>query len=289
MAAPRPHPVGNDSRPFPATTQTLRPVGPGHRTLLGSRDLLLSPCPRDKTRRHGDPTLAGRVSRRPRNGRRRREVELALDQKRQTIRPGARVFDQPAAPAALSWSAADRLAVNDLHLGDPDSARRAWDNATGPKSPALRLTRLAEADLAALDARTAAARSAECARTRPQAGRGLACTGHCEPGFGTSRGCSGRVPGRLESRTHRRSAPDPRRYRAPTASTRAAQPRARIISVRPFDDRNRQTGDGSPYGDRPAESVPCHPRRGHMSCYPLQHHHVAVRHPLTRRRVGRRE
>jgi tetratricopeptide (TPR) repeat protein len=88
----------------------------------------------------------------------RREVELVLTGKSQAVRPGAREAERPTGSAALPWSAADRLAVNYLHLGEPESARRAWSEATAPASPALRLTRLAEADLAALDARSASAR-----------------------------------------------------------------------------------------------------------------------------------
>jgi tetratricopeptide (TPR) repeat protein len=60
--------------------------------------------------------------------------------------------------------------VTYIHLGDPDSARRAWDRATGPVSPALRLTRFAEADLAALDARAAAARCQNALELEPNLG-----------------------------------------------------------------------------------------------------------------------
>ncbi|MGP0066013.1 MAG: hypothetical protein ACLQGP_20735 [Isosphaeraceae bacterium] len=57
-----------------------------------------------------------------------------------------------------SWSDADRIAANDLHVGDPDSARRVWGEAADPPSPGMRLTRMAGADLAALDASAAEVR-----------------------------------------------------------------------------------------------------------------------------------
>ena len=44
-----------------------------------------------------------------------------------------------------------------LHLGDPDSARRAWADANDPPSQALRLIRIASAELAALDSTAALA------------------------------------------------------------------------------------------------------------------------------------
>ena len=65
--------------------------------------------------------------------------------------------EHPASPGVLSWPAANQLAVKYLHLGEPESARRVWNVATTVPSSALRLTRLAEADLAALDAPSASA------------------------------------------------------------------------------------------------------------------------------------
>jgi Flp pilus assembly protein TadD len=56
-----------------------------------------------------------------------------------------------------TWSHANRIAVTHLHLGDPDSARRVWAAANDPPSQALRLTRMASADLAALDSTAAVA------------------------------------------------------------------------------------------------------------------------------------
>jgi hypothetical protein len=49
------------------------------------------------------------------------------------------------------WPACDRLAATLLHLGHPAEARRVWAGAADPPAPALRLARLASADLAALD------------------------------------------------------------------------------------------------------------------------------------------
>lgn len=57
----------------------------------------------------------------------------------------------------LAWELADRLAITDMHLGDPASARRLWERARHAPSEALRLTRIAEADLAALEFDRAAA------------------------------------------------------------------------------------------------------------------------------------
>ncbi len=87
----------------------------------------------------------------------RREIEHVLSQKR-LDGFSLNLGKHPAAPGVLTWSAADQLAVNYLHLGEPEAARRVWSQAAAP-SPALRLTRLAESDLAALDARAAATRS----------------------------------------------------------------------------------------------------------------------------------
>lgn len=63
----------------------------------------------------------------------------------------------PAVAGGLSWSATNQLAVRYLHLGEPESARRMWSDARAAPSSALRLTRLAEADLAALDSTSASA------------------------------------------------------------------------------------------------------------------------------------
>jgi tetratricopeptide (TPR) repeat protein len=53
------------------------------------------------------------------------------------------------------WTTCDRAAVALLHLGRPAEARRIWERAADPPSPALRLTRVATAALAALDFATA--------------------------------------------------------------------------------------------------------------------------------------
>jgi uncharacterized protein YfaQ (DUF2300 family) len=86
----------------------------------------------------------------------RREIERLLKRKNAKGQPltlGPGLSDPPA--DSLPWSAADRLAVHQLHLGDPEAARRTWNQAQAPASSALRLTRLAEADLAALDSEAA--------------------------------------------------------------------------------------------------------------------------------------
>jgi hypothetical protein len=49
------------------------------------------------------------------------------------------------------WPASDRAAATLLHLGRPAEAHRVWAGAADPPAPALRLARLAAADLAALD------------------------------------------------------------------------------------------------------------------------------------------
>jgi hypothetical protein len=99
----------------------------------------------------------------------KREVELVLARKNSGDRSRIVAAQHPSVPAGLSWSAADGLAANCLHLGDPDSARRVWNEAPAP-SPALRLTRLAEADLAALDASTALTRCQAAVRLDPTLG-----------------------------------------------------------------------------------------------------------------------
>ncbi len=63
-----------------------------------------------------------------------------------------RFFDQALARSIKSpWVACDRAAGALLCLGYPDAARAIWTQAVGPPSRALRLTRIATADLAALD------------------------------------------------------------------------------------------------------------------------------------------
>jgi tetratricopeptide (TPR) repeat protein len=54
-------------------------------------------------------------------------------------------------PIRRDWPACDRVATTLLHLGHPAEARRVWASAADPPAPALRLARLAAADLAALD------------------------------------------------------------------------------------------------------------------------------------------
>jgi tetratricopeptide (TPR) repeat protein len=69
-------------------------------------------------------------------------------------RPGAAVAlvrDAEQRRIALPWDVVDRVAITHLHLGAPDAARKLWQRAADCPSPALRLARIAEAHLAALD------------------------------------------------------------------------------------------------------------------------------------------
>jgi tetratricopeptide (TPR) repeat protein len=52
---------------------------------------------------------------------------------------------------ALPWDLADRAAITHLHLGEPAEARRYWEQAQAPPSPALRLARIAQAEMASND------------------------------------------------------------------------------------------------------------------------------------------
>jgi hypothetical protein len=52
---------------------------------------------------------------------------------------------------ALPWGVVDRVAITHLHLGEADAARKLWQRTQDDPSPALRLTRIAEAQLVALD------------------------------------------------------------------------------------------------------------------------------------------
>ena len=88
----------------------------------------------------------------------KREVESALTRKSRARRTGTQMMENPAEPAGMPWSTADRLALNYLHLGQPELARKAWNQAAAPASAAGRLARLAGADLVALDPNAAAAR-----------------------------------------------------------------------------------------------------------------------------------
>jgi tetratricopeptide (TPR) repeat protein len=56
---------------------------------------------------------------------------------------------------ALPWKLADRVAITHLHLGEPAEARRYWERALAPPSPALRLARIAQAELALTDIESA--------------------------------------------------------------------------------------------------------------------------------------
>ena len=49
------------------------------------------------------------------------------------------------------WPASDTVATALLHLGRPAAARRVWERAADPPTPAVRLARLAAAALAGLD------------------------------------------------------------------------------------------------------------------------------------------
>jgi pentatricopeptide repeat protein len=53
------------------------------------------------------------------------------------------------------WETSDQVAVALLHLGRPAEASRTWERASDPASPAIKLTRLATAALAALEFATA--------------------------------------------------------------------------------------------------------------------------------------
>ncbi len=85
----------------------------------------------------------------------RRIVESSLTRR---DRPGdvRRLLAEPLPLAvASSWAQADRLAATYMHLGDPYAAGRIWAEAIDPPSPALRSTRMAATDLAALDTASA--------------------------------------------------------------------------------------------------------------------------------------
>ena len=53
------------------------------------------------------------------------------------------------------WTTRDRVATTLLHLGRPVQARRVWERAPDAPSPAIRLTRIGTALLAALDFQSA--------------------------------------------------------------------------------------------------------------------------------------
>jgi tetratricopeptide (TPR) repeat protein len=63
----------------------------------------------------------------------------------------ARVQEAEARPLPLPWDRADRAALTHLHRGEPAAARSLWQHAPDCPSPALRLTRIAEAHLVALE------------------------------------------------------------------------------------------------------------------------------------------
>jgi tetratricopeptide (TPR) repeat protein len=64
----------------------------------------------------------------------------------------ARLFDMAEARGITAeWPARDRVATVLLYLGRPAEAGRVWERAPNAPSPALRLARIATAELAALD------------------------------------------------------------------------------------------------------------------------------------------
>jgi hypothetical protein len=63
----------------------------------------------------------------------------------------APAHEAEARALALVWDRADRAATTHLHRGEPAVAQRLWQRALDCPSPALRLTRIAEAHLVALD------------------------------------------------------------------------------------------------------------------------------------------
>jgi hypothetical protein len=81
-----------------------------------------------------------------------REVETVLAHVSRAGHADGRSLSRGARTTDSQWPSAGRFAATSLHRGDPESARRAWSTATDIASPAIRLTRMAEADLAALDA-----------------------------------------------------------------------------------------------------------------------------------------
>jgi tetratricopeptide (TPR) repeat protein len=84
-------------------------------------------------------------------------AELIEDRLRQS-RPLAAVELARQAEAraiALPWELSDRVAVAHLLLGEPAEARRCWERAQAPPSPALRLARIAQAELALTDVEAA--------------------------------------------------------------------------------------------------------------------------------------
>jgi hypothetical protein len=61
----------------------------------------------------------------------------------------------PVRQDPLPWHVADPIAINDLHRGEVAAAREVWQRTADDPSPALRLARIAEAHLAALDYKAA--------------------------------------------------------------------------------------------------------------------------------------
>jgi tetratricopeptide (TPR) repeat protein len=106
------------------------------------------------------------------------EAREEVDQRLNRRRPAT---DARLAAAALTgaetrpWTIAERLAVSALHLGEPALARRLWEHADAPPSAGLRLARLGDAELAAMNTERAIA-SYEQAVTR-EPGLGVAWFG----------------------------------------------------------------------------------------------------------------
>ena len=105
---------------------------------------------------------------------------------------------------ALPWELADRVAITHLHLGEPAEARRYWERAQAPPSPALRLARIAQAELALTDIEAAektfrAALDSTIGSARP--GSGSPCSScswatPTRPWPPATKGCRARSPSR---------------------------------------------------------------------------------------------
>jgi tetratricopeptide (TPR) repeat protein len=82
------------------------------------------------------------------------EIQLRFDdliRRDRTLAAVALARQVERSARALPWTLADRVAIAHLYLGEPAEAIQFWNRAEAPPSPALRLVRIAQAEMAITD------------------------------------------------------------------------------------------------------------------------------------------
>jgi tetratricopeptide (TPR) repeat protein len=125
------------------------------RGMLDARDALVARSGRTHGKARADGVHLNRgLAVAPSPWRTESELSELVDDSLRGGRPeavAALARDAEARHVDLSWNVADRIALTQLHLGEPAVAQQLWKAATDAQSDALRLARIAEADLVLMD------------------------------------------------------------------------------------------------------------------------------------------